>query len=95
MLDFYVHEHVQRIGLGRALLEAFMAAEGLAPELLAYDRPSDKLLGLLRKHYGEWVWTWVGALGLLLWGTQRGIMGVLFCGACTCGVLALLVPIPP
>lgn len=27
-------------------------AEGVRPEKLAYDRPSEKLIGFLAKHYG-------------------------------------------
>lgn len=29
-----------------------MRKEGLSPEMFAYDRPSPKLIGFLRKHYG-------------------------------------------
>merc|ERR1719313_3310612 len=52
VLDFYIHESVQRGGLGRALFEEMLAREKTAPALLAYDRPSQKLMGFLRKHYG-------------------------------------------
>jgi alpha-tubulin N-acetyltransferase 1 len=52
VLDFYIHESVQRGGFGRALFEEMLAREKTAPALLAYDRPSQKLMGFLRKHYG-------------------------------------------
>lgn len=52
VLDFYVHESCQRQGVGRALFEHFLEGEGRDPEKLAYDRPSPKLIGFLRKHYG-------------------------------------------
>merc|ERR1719235_2969175 len=52
VLDFYIHESVQRGGFGHALFEEMLARERTAPALLAYDRPSQKLMGFLRKHYG-------------------------------------------
>lgn len=51
VLDFYVHESRQRGGLGKILFEYMIEYESLLPEQLAIDRPSDKLLGFLRKHY--------------------------------------------
>lgn len=52
VLDFYVHESVQRGGYGKALFELMLETENVRPEKLAYDRPSEKLLGFLGKHYG-------------------------------------------
>ena len=52
VLDFYVHESVQRGGMGKQIFEEMLAREGVRPEKLGYDRPSDKLIGFLRKHYG-------------------------------------------
>jgi alpha-tubulin N-acetyltransferase 1 len=52
VLDFYVHESVQRGGQGKALFEKMLDAEGVKPEKFGYDRPSEKLLGFLAKHYG-------------------------------------------
>ncbi|EFJ48571.1 hypothetical protein VOLCADRAFT_90683 [Volvox carteri f. nagariensis] len=52
VLDFYVHESCQRKGIGKALFEHFLNADGCDPACLAYDRPSPKLLAFLRKHYG-------------------------------------------
>lgn len=54
VLDFYVHESRQRHGLGKELFDFMLDSENLLPERLAIDRPSDKLLGFLKKHYGEW-----------------------------------------
>lgn len=52
VLDFYVHESRQRYGLGKQLFEHMLESEGYKPNQLAVDRPSDKLLAFLRKHYG-------------------------------------------
>lgn len=52
VLDFYVHESRQRSGFGKLLFEAMLERENFAPRKLAIDRPSDKLVGFLRKHYG-------------------------------------------
>ena len=52
LLDFYVHESVQRGGHGLALFEEMLQNEGVRPEKLGYDRPSEKLIGFLGKHYG-------------------------------------------
>lgn len=52
VLDFYVHESVQRGGQGKALFEKMLQSEGVQPEKLGYDRPSPKLLAFLAKHYG-------------------------------------------
>lgn len=50
-LDFYVHEAHQRGGMGKKLFVGMLSREGVTPERLAYDKPSPKLLGFLRKHY--------------------------------------------
>ncbi len=52
VLDFYVHESMQRGGHGKAIFEKMLENEGVKPEKLGYDRPSEKLLGFLAKHYG-------------------------------------------
>ena len=52
VLDFYVTETRQRTGCGRKLFETMLAREGVDPRYLAIDRPSDKLISFLRKHYG-------------------------------------------
>ncbi|XP_059477560.1 alpha-tubulin N-acetyltransferase-like isoform X2 [Neocloeon triangulifer] len=51
VLDFYVHESMQRAGCGRMLFEHMLQEEHIAPEFLALDRPSEKLMGFLKKHY--------------------------------------------
>lgn len=52
VLDFYIHESRQRAGLGKELFEAMLERENFQPHKLAIDRPSDKLLGFMKKHYG-------------------------------------------
>ena len=52
VLDFYVHESMQRGGHGRALFDKMLEFEQCGPEKLAYDRPSEKLLAFLGKHFG-------------------------------------------
>ena len=51
VLDFYVHESVQRAGIGKSLFEHFLSHERVKPPQLGYDRPSPKLIAFLRKHY--------------------------------------------
>ncbi|XP_031950309.1 alpha-tubulin N-acetyltransferase 1 isoform X3 [Corvus moneduloides] len=41
-----------RRGLGRELFREMLQRERVQPEKLAVDRPSEKLLGFLRKHFG-------------------------------------------
>jgi GNAT superfamily N-acetyltransferase len=53
VLDFYVHESRQRAGLGRQLFDYMLEQENISPNQMAIDRPSEKLLGFLRKHYGK------------------------------------------
>ncbi|XP_057333363.1 alpha-tubulin N-acetyltransferase-like [Microplitis mediator] len=52
ILDFYVHESKQRMGFGKDLYEFMLAEERIRPVKLAIDRPSDKFLRFLRRHYG-------------------------------------------
>lgn len=52
VLDFYVSEAVQRGGYGKKIFDFMLSHEGMHPARLAYDRPSEKLLGFLRKHFG-------------------------------------------
>ncbi|XP_009881179.1 PREDICTED: alpha-tubulin N-acetyltransferase 1, partial [Charadrius vociferus] len=52
VLDFYIHESVQRHGYGRQLFQHMLQSERVDPWRLAVDRPSEKLLAFLRKHYG-------------------------------------------
>mmetsp|Transcript_26943 Transcript_26943/g.75930 ORF Transcript_26943/g.75930 Transcript_26943/m.75930 type:complete len:516 (-) Transcript_26943:541-2088(-) len=52
VLDFYVHESCQRIGLGGELMDHMLHDLRVTPARLAYDRPSSKLLPFLRKRFG-------------------------------------------
>ena len=52
VLDFYVHESVQRKGIGKELFVYMLKHEQVEASKLAYDRPSPKLLKFLEKHYG-------------------------------------------
>ncbi|XP_011501534.1 PREDICTED: alpha-tubulin N-acetyltransferase-like [Ceratosolen solmsi marchali] len=52
ILDFYIHESRQRMGLGNELYQYMLSDENLKPIKLAIDRPSDKFLAFLKKHYG-------------------------------------------
>jgi hypothetical protein len=54
VLDFYVSESYQRYGHGREIFEFMLNSERdilEGPHKLAYDRPSPKLQGFLKKHY--------------------------------------------
>lgn len=51
MLDFYVHESMQRAGIGKQLFDHMLQVENITPEKLAYDRPSHKLLSFLTKYF--------------------------------------------
>ncbi|CAM9277673.1 unnamed protein product [Hapterophycus canaliculatus] len=52
LLDFYVHESVQRQGIGIDLFRSALKEERLTPTEIAYDRPSPKLKPFLAKHFG-------------------------------------------
>ncbi|XP_076759819.1 alpha-tubulin N-acetyltransferase [Xylocopa sonorina] len=52
VLDFYVHESRQRMGLGNILYEHMLSEENIRPVKLAIDRPSEKFLAFLDKYYG-------------------------------------------
>ena len=51
VLDFYVHENVQRGGHGKELFEHMLRQECSEPKKLAYDRPSPKFKNFLSKYY--------------------------------------------
>jgi alpha-tubulin N-acetyltransferase 1 len=51
VLDFYVHESIQRKGIGKLLFLKMLLSEDITPNELAYDRPSHKLLHFLKKHF--------------------------------------------
>ncbi|KAG7211456.1 hypothetical protein KM043_010738 [Ampulex compressa] len=52
ILDFYVHESRQRMGLGNIIYQHMLSEENIKPVKLAIDRPSEKFLAFLRKYYG-------------------------------------------
>ncbi|XP_071443721.1 alpha-tubulin N-acetyltransferase-like [Hetaerina americana] len=52
ILDFYVHESKQRMGCGKKLFDYMLQKENLSAGQLAIDRPSQKFLSFLKKHYG-------------------------------------------
>ncbi|XP_022599848.1 alpha-tubulin N-acetyltransferase 1 isoform X3 [Seriola dumerili] len=51
VLDFYIAENLQRHGYGLELFDFVLQHKNLEPVLMAYDRPSPKLLSFLAKHY--------------------------------------------
>lgn len=51
VLDFYVHESCQRMGVGSKLFRFMLSHYNVHPKKLAYDRPSPKLIAFLRKYY--------------------------------------------
>ncbi|XP_063853176.1 alpha-tubulin N-acetyltransferase-like isoform X3 [Scylla paramamosain] len=51
VLDFYIHESRQRRGYGRRLFDYMLRDQNVTPEYMAVDKPSDKFLGFLHKHY--------------------------------------------
>ncbi|XP_038624452.1 alpha-tubulin N-acetyltransferase 1 isoform X5 [Tachyglossus aculeatus] len=51
ILDFYIHESAQRHGHGWDLFQYMLQKERVEPHQLAIDRPSEKLLRFLNKHY--------------------------------------------
>ncbi|XP_050690923.1 alpha-tubulin N-acetyltransferase-like isoform X2 [Eriocheir sinensis] len=51
VLDFYIHESRQRRGYGKRLFDYMLRDQNVTPEFMAVDKPSDKFLGFLHKHY--------------------------------------------
>jgi len=51
ILDFYIHESCQRMGLGKLLFDHFLKVEDFDIKRLVIDRPSNKFLAFLQKHY--------------------------------------------
>ena len=50
VLDFFVVK--QRGGIGKRIFDYMLQSEDVEPRFLAYDRPSPKLLGFLKKYFG-------------------------------------------
>ncbi|XP_050441720.1 alpha-tubulin N-acetyltransferase 1-like [Adelges cooleyi] len=51
LLDFYIHETRQRKGYGKRLLEFMLKDTNLEAKDLAIDKPTNKLLQFMWKHY--------------------------------------------
>ncbi|XP_029700836.1 alpha-tubulin N-acetyltransferase 1 isoform X1 [Takifugu rubripes] len=51
VLDFYIVESLQRHGYGLEVFDFMLQDKNLDPVLMAYDRPSPKLLSFLANHY--------------------------------------------
>ncbi|RZF44252.1 hypothetical protein LSTR_LSTR003892 [Laodelphax striatellus] len=52
ILDFYIYESSQRQGYGKWLFDHMLHGENILPQEMALDKPSEKLLAFLFKHYG-------------------------------------------
>ncbi|KAI8034448.1 alpha-tubulin N-acetyltransferase 2 [Drosophila gunungcola] len=52
ILDFYVTESRQRRGVGKQLFQRMLDDQGWTACKCSVDRPSDKMLAFLSKHYG-------------------------------------------
>ena len=52
VLDFYVYENSQRKGIGKQIFDYMLKFEKTNADLLAYDRPTLRLLSFLKKNYG-------------------------------------------
>nr|NP_608365.1 leaky [Drosophila melanogaster]Q9W5X9.1 RecName: Full=Alpha-tubulin N-acetyltransferase 2; Short=Alpha-TAT 2; Short=TAT 2; AltName: Full=Acetyltransferase mec-17 homolog 2 [Drosophila melanogaster]AAF45373.1 leaky [Drosophila melanogaster] len=52
ILDFYVHESRQRCGQGKLLFEWMLEKQGWSAHKCTVDRPSNKMLAFMAKHYG-------------------------------------------
>ncbi|XP_019880570.1 alpha-tubulin N-acetyltransferase [Aethina tumida] len=51
VLDFYVAESRQRSGLGKELFDHMLKKQAVVPEKLAIDKPTNKMISFLNKHY--------------------------------------------
>ncbi|KAK3865749.1 hypothetical protein Pcinc_028659 [Petrolisthes cinctipes] len=51
VLDFYIHESRQRRGYGRRLFDHMLRDQNVLPGHMAVDKPSDKFMAFLHKHY--------------------------------------------
>ncbi|VDM13307.1 unnamed protein product [Wuchereria bancrofti] len=58
VLDFYVHDTLQRQGYGHALFDYMLQQENSSAKNVAIDKPSQSLLQFMNKHYGlnEPIW---------------------------------------
>lgn len=51
VLDFFVNENCQRLGFGKEIFDKVLEVQQLFPWQLAIDKPSNKFLNFLKKHY--------------------------------------------
>lgn len=51
VLDFYVHESCQRLGIGKILYEYMLEHQKVPPNKIGIDKPSEKLINFMRRHY--------------------------------------------
>ena len=51
VLDFYVYDSAQRHGIGKQLFDFMLNHEKIDPSVIAYDRPTLRLLSFLKKNY--------------------------------------------
>lgn len=51
VLDFYVHESCQRIGIGKQIYDAMLRGEHKKPKDIAIDAPSALFLKFMKKHF--------------------------------------------
>ena len=51
VLDFYVCEQQQRKGYGKSIFDMMLHMENARSEHIAIDRPSEKSVRFLKKHY--------------------------------------------
>uniref|UniRef100_A0A914USG5 Alpha-tubulin N-acetyltransferase n=1 Tax=Plectus sambesii TaxID=2011161 RepID=A0A914USG5_9BILA len=52
ILDFYVHDSLQRQGYGHRIYNFMLETEGIRPDQVAIDKPSESLIQFMKKHYG-------------------------------------------
>ncbi|RZF44240.1 hypothetical protein LSTR_LSTR003880 [Laodelphax striatellus] len=52
ILDFFIYESSQRKGYGKWLFDHMLHEENILPQEMAIDKPSEKFLAFLFKHYG-------------------------------------------
>lgn len=51
VLDFFVPDNVQRKGYGKRIFDHMLSMENIQPAHLAIDKPSEKSIRFLNKHY--------------------------------------------
>ena len=54
VVDFYVHDRLQRRGIGIGIFSKMMKSEKIAVNKIAYDRPSPAILQFVSKYFDLW-----------------------------------------